>query len=75
MPMDARESKGRDMEKQSLHIDHGLLENCNRHKFTAIYMNHLSHNFNRFKMFEYMIEVLEGSMDMMEILEEGDQAA
>ena len=37
-------------------------------------MIQLSRNFVRFKKFEYAIEVLEGSMDMMEILEDKVQA-
>jgi len=54
-----------------------VLANCSRHDMeveSAYSIIYLSSNFNRFEKFEYAIEVLEGSMDMMETLEEEDQA-
>jgi len=64
-------SEGRDAEK-TIHI--WYLENCSRDGVTADYLIQLSHNLNLFKTFEYTIEVLEGSMDMMETFEEEEQA-
>jgi len=66
-------SKGRDMEK-AISSHRGFLENCFRHEVTAKYVICLSGNFNQFKKFEYAIEVLEGSMDMIKTVEESDQA-
>jgi len=60
--------------KQSLRIDLWFLENCCRQQVTADYLINLSDNFNLFEKFEYTIEVLEGSMDIMETLEDEDQA-
>jgi len=51
-----------------------VLANCSRQQVTADYLINLSSNFNRFEKFEYTIEVLEGSMDIMETLEDEDQA-
>ena len=63
-------SDGRDMEK-AISSHRWFLENCNRDEAVmTVYLNRLSHNFNRFKKFEYTIELLEGSMDMLETLEE-----
>ena len=60
---------GRDMEK-AISSHRGFLENRNRDEVTAVYVIHLSENFNRFEKFEYAIEVLEGFMDMMETVRE-----
>ena len=69
-------SEGRDMEK-AISSHRWLLENCNSncHEYPANYVIHLSGNFIRFEKFEYAIEVLEGSMDMIERFEEEFQAA
>jgi len=66
-------SDGRDMEK-AISTHRWSLANCNRLEVSANYCIRLSHNFNRFKKFEYTIEVLEGSMDIMEQFDEEDQA-
>jgi len=60
-------SEARDMEK-SISSHRWFLEHGNRHEVTANYVNRLSGNFNRFEKFEYTIEVLEGSMDVIETL-------
>mmetsp|Transcript_18258 Transcript_18258/g.27073 ORF Transcript_18258/g.27073 Transcript_18258/m.27073 type:complete len:148 (+) Transcript_18258:442-885(+) len=57
-------SDGRDMEK-AISTHRWSLANCNRLEVSANYCIRLSHNFNRFKKFEYTIEVLEGSMDLI----------
>ena len=63
-------SERRDMEK-AISSHRGFLENCYRHdEDTACYLICLSNNFNRFEKFEYTIEVLVGSMDMMETFDE-----
>jgi hypothetical protein len=62
-------SEGRDMDK-AISSHRWLLEKCNRHEVTANHVINISHNFNQFKRFEYTIEVLEGSMDMMETVED-----
>ena len=51
-----------------------FLANCCRQQVTADYLINLSNNFNKYKKFEYTIEVLEGSMDIMETLKDEDQA-
>ena len=61
-------SEGRDMEK-AISLHRWLLENGNRHEVVANYVANISDQFNRFDKFEYTIEVLEGSMDMMETVE------
>ena len=61
-------SEGRDMEK-AISLHRWLLENGNRHEVVAGYVVNISDQFNRFDKFEYTIEVLEGSMDMMETFE------
>jgi len=66
-------SDDRDMEK-AISSYRWLLVNCNRHNIEAVCVNLLSRNFNQFKKFEYTIEVLEGSMDMMETFNEKIQA-
>jgi len=66
-------SEGRDMEK-AISSHRWLLANCNHDQVTANYMIQLSHNFIRFEKYEYMIEVLEGSMDMMKTFDEEFQA-
>jgi len=66
-------SDGRDMEK-AISSHRWYFENCSRHEVKANYVIYLSRNFNRFKKFEYTIEVLEGSMDLMTIVEEEGQA-
>ena len=66
-------SDDRDMEK-AISSYRWLLVNCNRHNIEAGCVNLLSRNFNQFKKFEYTIEVLEGSMDMMETFDEKIQA-
>ena len=66
-------SEGRDMEK-AISSHRWFLENGNRHRVAAICVITISHNFNRFKKFDYAIEVLEGCIDMMETLEEKVQA-
>ena len=66
-------SEGRDMEK-SISSHRWLIANCNRDQVTANYMIQLSHNFSRFEKYEYMIEVLEGSMHMMKTFDEDFQA-
>jgi len=63
---------GRDMEKAI--SSHRWFLDCNRHKVKAMYVNRLSRKFNGFGKFEYAIEVLEGSMGMMETVEDEDQA-
>jgi tetratricopeptide (TPR) repeat protein len=62
-------SDGRDMEK-AISSHRWFLANCSRHGVTASYVNTISGDFNRFEKFEYAIEVLEGSMEIMETLEE-----
>jgi hypothetical protein len=62
-------SNGRHMEK-SISSHRGFLENCNRDQVTAVYVIQISHNFKRFEKSVYAIEVLEGSMDMMETVRE-----
>ena len=58
-----------DMEK-AISSHRWLLENCSRHDVSIMrYLIRISTNFNRFDKFEYTLEVLEGSMDMMEIFE------
>jgi len=64
---------GRDMEK-AISSHRWVLANCNRDQVTAMYVIRLSSNFNLLKKFEYAIEVLEGSMDLMETVEEEVQA-
>jgi tetratricopeptide (TPR) repeat protein len=67
-------SEGSDMEK-AISSHRWFLANGNRHQVkAAYYVINLSDNFNRFNEHEYTIEVLEGSMDMMEIFEDGDKA-
>ena len=66
-------SDGRDMEK-AISSHRSFLENCNRHEVTASYVIDISRNFNHFEKFEYTIEVLEGSMDLMETFDEKIQA-
>jgi len=62
-----------DMEK-SISSHRWLLENCNRDEaVTTEYLTCLSANFNRFGKAEYTIELLEGSMDMLEALEEEEK--
>jgi len=65
-------SNGRDMEK-AISSNRWFLENCNRHEVKAIYVILLSDDFDRFEKLEYTIEVLEGSMDLMETFVEKDQ--
>ena len=67
------EGAGRDMEK-AISSHRWFLEDCNRHQVKAQYVLSLSNNFNRFDKFEYIIEVLEGSIDTMETLEDKVQA-
>jgi len=63
-------SNGRDMEK-AISSHRWLLENCSRHEeVTAGYVLYLSSNLNQFEKFEYAIEILEGSMDMMKTFED-----
>jgi hypothetical protein len=66
-------SDGRDMEK-TISSHRLFLEICSHHEVTAKYLIQLSSNFNQFVKFEYAIEVLEGSMDMMKTLEDEAQA-
>jgi len=66
-------SAGRDM-KKTISTHRWLLANGNRDEVTARYVIQLSDRFNLFEKFEYTIEVLEGSVDMMETLEEEVQA-
>ena len=66
-------SEGRDAEK-AISTYRWFLANGNRDEVPASDFIRLSHNFNRCDKFEYTIEVLEGSMDMMETLEEKVQA-
>jgi len=66
-------SDGRDMEK-AISSHRWYFENCSRHEVKAMYVIYLSGNFNRFEKFEYAIEVLEGSMDLMETVEDEAQA-
>ena len=61
-------SDGRDMEK-AIASHRWLLAHCNRHEVVKKYLTHLSSNFNRFENFEYVIELLEGFMDMMETVQ------
>ena len=58
-----------DMDK-SISSHRWLLEICSHHEVTAKYVIQLSFNFNRHDKFEYAMEVLEGSMDMMKTLED-----
>jgi hypothetical protein len=57
------------MEK-AISLHRWLLANGSRHEVPAKYMINLSSNFNRFEKVKYTVEVLEGTMDMMETLEE-----
>jgi tetratricopeptide (TPR) repeat protein len=64
---------GRDMEG-AISSHRCFLANCNRDEITANYMIQLSDNFDEFNEYEYTIEVLEGSMDVMETFEDEDKA-
>jgi len=68
-------SDGRDMEK-AISSHRWFLVNCSSlvKEATADYVIKLSDDFNRFGKFEYTIEVLEGSMDMVETFDEAGQA-
>ena len=60
--------EGGDMEK-TISSHRWWLEHCSsRDVLVMRYVIRLSRNFNRYEKFEYTLEVLEGSMDMMKIL-------
>ena len=60
--------EGGDMEK-TISSHRWWLEHCSRRDVLVMrYVIRLSRNFNRYEKFEYTLEVLEGSMDMMKIL-------
>ena len=65
-------SQDRDMEK-AISSHRWFLANGNRHQVKANYLINLSNNFNRFKKFEYAIEVLLG-MDVIGTSEEKVEA-
>ena len=65
-------SEDRDMEK-AISSHRWFLANGNRHQVKANYLINLSNNFNRFKKFEYAIEVLVG-MDVIGTSEEKVEA-